>query len=85
MRQVEQFLSPKRGPSSGHDIERIVGNQIGPSRRNGTQTASTVMEPGSVLAPVLPTHYQIEFLTEQRMMRVRHPKRSTLNSIMRCS
>ena len=85
MRQCKQFLSPKRGPSGGHDVERIVGNEIGPARRNRAQTAGTVMEPGPVLAPVLATHDQIEFLAEQRMVRVRHPKKSTLNVTMRRS
>ena len=33
----------------------------------------------------LAPHDQIEFLAEQRMVRVRHPKRSTLNVTMRCS
>ena len=85
MRQIKQFLSPKRGPSGGHDVERIVGNEVGPARRNGAQTASTVMEPSPVLAPVLATHDQIEFLAEQRMVRVCYPERSTLNVTMRRS
>lgn len=85
MHQFKQLLSSKRGPSGGHDIERIVGNEVGPVRRNGAQTARTVMEPGPVLAPVLATHDQIEFLAEQRMVGVRHPKRSTLNVTMRRS
>ena len=85
MRQFKQFLSPKRGPSGGHDIERIVGNEVGPVRGNRAQTARTVMEPGPVLAPVLATHDQIEFLRVQRVMRVRHPERSALNVTMRRS
>ena len=85
MRQFEQFLSPKRGSPRSHDVERIVGNEVGPARRNGAQTPSTVMEPGPVLAPVLATHDQIEFLRVQRVMRVRHPKRSTFNVTMRRS
>ena len=83
--QFKQLLSPKRGPPGSYDIERIVGNEVGPTRRNGAQTASTVVEPGPVLAPVLATHDQIEFLPEQRMVCVRHPKRSTLNVTMRRS
>jgi hypothetical protein len=43
------------------------------------------MEPGPVLAPVLATHDQIEFLPEPRMVRMRHPKGSTLNVTMRRS
>jgi hypothetical protein len=43
------------------------------------------MEPGPVLAPVLAPYDQIEFPTEQRMVRVRHPKRSTLNITLRRS
>jgi len=85
MRQFEQFLSPKRGPPRGHDVERIVGNEVGPAPRNGAQTAGMVMEPGPVLAPVLPPHDQVELLAEQRMVRVRHPKRSALNVTMRRS
>ena len=85
VRQFKQFLSPKRGPPCGHDVEGIVGNETGPARRNGAQTASTVMEPGPVLAPVLAAHDQIKFLAEQRMMRVRHSKRSTLNVTTWCS
>jgi hypothetical protein len=64
MHQIKQFRRPKRGPPGGHDVERIVGNEVGPVRRNGAQTAGTVMEPGPVLAPVLASHDQIEFLTE---------------------
>ena len=85
MHQFKQFLSPKRGPSGGYDIERIVGNEVGPVRRNGAQAARPVMEPGPVLAPVLATHDQIEFLAEQRMVHVRHPKGSTFNVTMRRS
>ncbi len=85
MRQFKQLLSPKRGPPRGHDVERIVGNEVGPAPRNGAQTASTVMEPGPVLAPVLATHDQIKFLAEQWMVRVRYPKRSALNVTMRRS
>jgi len=85
MHQFKQFLSPKRGPSGGHDIERIVGNEVGPVRGNRAQTARTVMEPDPVLAPVLATHDQIEFLPEPRMVRMRHPKGSTLNVTMRRS
>jgi len=85
MHQFKQFLSPKRGPSGGHDIERIVGNEVGPVRRNRAQTTRTVMEPRPVLAPVLATHDQIEFLAEQRMVWVCYPKRSTLNVTMRRS
>ena len=85
LRQFKQFLSPKRGPPRGHDVERIVGNEVGPTRRNAAQTASTVMEPGPVLAPVLATHDQVELLSEQRMVRVRHPERSALNVTMRRS
>jgi len=85
MRQLKQFLSAKRGPPRGHHVERIIGNEIGPVRRNRAQTASIVMEPGPVLAPILATHDQIEFLAEQGMVRVRHPKRSTLNVTMRHS
>jgi hypothetical protein len=85
MHQIKQLLRPKRGPPGGHDVERIVGNEIGPVRRNGAQTARTVMEPGPVLAPVLAMHDQIEFLSKQRMMRMRHPERSTLNVTMRRS
>ena len=85
LHQFKKFLSPKRGPPRGHDVERIVGNEVGPARRNGAQTARTVMEPSPVLAPVLASHDQIEFLAEQRMVRVRHPKRSTLNVTMRRS
>ena len=85
LRQFKQFLSPKRGPPRGHDVERIVGNEIGPVRRNGAQTASAVVEPRPVLAPVLATHDQVELLSEQRMVRVRHPERSALNVTMRRS
>ena len=85
MHQFKQFLSPKRGPSGGNNIERIVGNEVGPVRRNGAQTARTVVKPGPVLAPVLATHHQIEFLSKQRMVWMRHPKRSTLNVTRRRS
>ena len=85
MRQFEEFRDPKRGPPGGHDIERIVGNEVGPVRGNRAQTALTVMEPRPVLAPVLASHDQIEFLAEQRMVWVCYPKRSALNVTMRRS
>lgn len=85
LHQFKQLLSPKRGLPRGHDVERIASNEVGPAPGNGAQSASTVVEPDPVLAPVLATHNQIEFLAEQRMVRVRHPKRSTLNVTMRCS
>lgn len=40
-------------------------------------------EPGPVLVPVLAPGDQIKLLAEQWMVRVRHPKRSALNVIMR--
>jgi len=83
MRQFEQFLSPKRSPPGGHDVERVVANEVGPVRGNGAQTASAVMEPGPVLAPVLATHDQVEFLAKQRMVRVRYPEGSMFNVTMR--
>jgi hypothetical protein len=85
MCQLEKLLSPHRRPSIGNDVEGIVSNEIGPVRRHGAQTAGAVMEPCPVLAPVLASHDQVEQLTEQRMVRVRHPKRSTLNVTMRRS
>ena len=85
LRELEEFLNPKRGPASGHDVEGILGDKVSPVRRHGAQTASAVMEPGPVLTPVLTTHDQIEFPAKQRMVRVRHPKRSALNVTMRRS
>ena len=85
MCQLKKLLSPQRRPSVGNDVEGIVSNEIGPVRRHGAQTASAVMEPGPVLAPVLAPHDQVELLTEQRMVWGRHPKRSTLNVSMRRS
>lgn len=64
VREFEEFLNPKRGPASGHDVEGIFGDKVSPVRRHGAQTASAVMEPGPVLTPVLATHDQIELLTE---------------------
>lgn len=65
------------------DDTGIVYN--GPVRRNRAQTARTVMKPGPALAPVLATHDQIEFPSEQRMVWTRHPKRSTVNVTVRRS
>lgn len=44
-----------------------------------------VMEPGPVLTPVLATLDKFKLLTEEGMMRVRHPERSALNVTMRRS
>ncbi len=85
MRQLEKFLSPQRCPSVGYDVEGIVRDEVGPVRRHRAQMASAVMEPGPVLTPVLAPHDQVELLTEQRMVWVCHPKRSTLNVSMRRS
>ena len=85
MRQIEEFLDPKRGAPSGHDVEGIFGDKIGPVRRQRAQAAAAVMEPGSVLMPVLATHDQIKLLADQRMMWVRYPERSALNVTMRRS
>jgi len=85
MRQIEEFLDPKRGAPGGHNVERIFGDKIGPVRRQRAQAARAVMEPGPVLMPVLATHDQIKLLADQRMVRVRYPERSALNVTMRRS
>lgn len=85
MHQIEEFPHPKHGAPSGHDVEGILGDKIGPVRRQRAQAAAAVMEPGSVLVPVLATHDQIKFLAEQRMVWVRYPERSALNVTMRRS
>jgi hypothetical protein len=85
MRKREEFMDPERGPPGGHDVEGICGDKVGPIRRHGAQMASPVMEPSPVFTPVLATHDQIKSLTEQRMVRVRHPKRSALNITTRRS
>lgn len=85
MCQFEEFLSPKCGPSGRHHIEGVLGDEVGPVRRQRAQTASAVMEPGPVLTPVLATLDQIKFLAEQWMVRVGYAKRSTLNATMRRS
>ena len=85
MREIEEFLHPKRGAPGGHDVEWIFGYEVSPVRRQRAQAASAVMEPSPVLTPVLASHDQIEFLAEQRVVRVRHPKRSTFNVTMRRS
>ena len=77
--------APQRRSPGRDDVEWIVGNEIGPVRRHGAQAAHAVMKPGPVLAPVLPPHDQVEHLTEQRVVRMRHPKRSSLNVSMRRS
>jgi len=43
------------------------------------------MKPGPVLSPVSATHDQREFLTKQRMVRVRYPKSSNLTVTLRRS
>ena len=79
MRQIEEFLDPKRGAPGGHNVERIFGDKVGPVRRQRAQAASAVVEPGPVFMPVLATHDQIKFLAEQWMVRVGYPERSALN------
>ena len=83
--QFEQLLRSERGAPCGHDIERILANQVRPDRRQRAQTALTVMKPGPVLAPVLPSLDQIEFLAEQRMVWVSYTESSSLNVPMRRS
>ena len=85
MYQVKQFLDTMLRPSGGHNVERILGNKIGPVRRYGAPTASAVMEPGPVLTPVLSTRYQIKLLADQRVVRMRYPKGLGLNRRLRCS
>lgn len=43
------------------------------------------MEPDPVLPPVLGANDQLEFLSEQRVVRVRYPERSALNVVKRRS
>jgi hypothetical protein len=83
--QVEKLLSPKRSPTGGHDVERVVGNQIGPGSRNGVQTACTVLVEGPVLVPVHGAHDEVELLPKERMERVGYPKWSALNVTKRRS
>ena len=33
MRQIEEFLQPKRGAPGGHDVEGIFGYEVSPVRR----------------------------------------------------
>ena len=44
-----------------------------------------IMKPRPLLAPVLPSLDQIELVPEQRVMRMRYTKRSSLNVRMRRS
>ena len=85
MDQFQEIVNAQRGPPVGHDIERIFCYEVGPVRRQGAQLAGPVMEPGPVLTPVLATLDQFELSTEERMVRVRHPKRSALTVTMRRS
>ena len=47
--------------------------------------ARAITKPRPILAPVLPPLEQIELLPEQRVMRMRYAKRSSLNVPLRCS
>jgi len=85
LRQLEQLLSAQRGPPSGDDVERILGNQVGPVRWHRAQAAAEIMEPRPVLTPVLATRDEIELLPVQRVKWVGHAKRSMLNVTVRCS
>ena len=62
--RIQEFLDTKLRPPGSHDVERILGNKIGPVRWYGAPTASAVMEPGPVLTPVLGTRDQIKLLAE---------------------
>ena len=44
MCKIEQFPDSKCGSPGGHGIEGILGDQVGPDRRHGVQTARRVME-----------------------------------------
>ena len=83
--EFKKLLWPQSRSPGRDDVEWIVGNEVGPVRRHRAQAAHTVVEPGSVLAPVLPPHDQVEFLTEQRVVWMRYPERSSLNVSMRRS
>ena len=85
MRQIKEFLNTKMGPPGSHNVERILGNEIGPVRWNRAPTASAIMEPGPVLTPVLGTRDQIKLLAEQRVVRMRYPKGLGLNRRLRRS
>ena len=83
--QIEKLLSPKRSPTGGNDIERVLRDEIRPGRRNGAQTALTAPKECTVLVPVLATHDQVELLPEERVVRVGNPKKSSLDGPKRRS
>jgi len=85
MRQIEEFLQPKRGAPGGHDVEGIFGYEVSPVRRQRAQAAGAVMEPGPVLTPVLAPHDEIKFLADQGVVRVCDAEASLLNVAMRRS
>ena len=85
MHQVKEFLDTKLRSPGGHNVERILGNEIGPVRWYGAPTASAVVEPGPVLTPVLDARDQIKLLAEQRVVRMRYPKGLRLNRRLRRS
>jgi len=85
VREIEEFLQPKRGAPGGHDVEWIFGYEVSPVRRQRAQAASAVMEPSPVLTPVLAPHDQIKFLADQGVVRVCYAETSSLNVTMWCS
>ena len=85
MRQFEEFLDRNAARPAATTLKGIFGDKVGPVRGQGAQMAGIVMKPRPVLSPVQTTLDQIKFPAEQRMMRVRYPKRSALNVTMRRS
>lgn len=77
--QIKEFLSPKRGSTGCHDIGRVLGDQIRPSCGDGMQMVRTVSEDSSVVVPVQAAQDEVEFLAKQRVERMGHPKRSSLD------
>ena len=85
--QLQQVRRAERRPTSGNPHKRVLGDRVGPGRRQAGQLAGLVEEVDPVVTPVLPTLDELELLPEPRMETVRHSHQARMlrNACIRCS
>ena len=73
--ELGQILHSKLRPLARYGHDKIIGHQAGPSRRQRREMTTSRSVEHAIFAPVwAPDHY-IDFLTTQRMERMRDPDR----------
>ena len=82
--QPNQVLPSEVAPAGCDDNERVWGHRIGPTGWKRAQRALGILKVNSIFAPVVAIDDQFVLLAEERMKRVRHPKRWSPTALMRC-